>query len=86
MVISQKNGQNLTEIIMLIISRVQFGYFTDKWPKFERHYNANYIEGTVWLFIKEITIGGGDRSRTCDLRRARPSLSQLSYTPNWMKQ
>ena len=27
-------------------------------------------------------IGGGDRDRTCDILRARQTLSQLSYTPD----
>ena len=29
--------------------------------------------------------GGGNRDRTCDLRLAKPPLSQLSYTPNYFR-
>ena len=33
--------------------------------------------GAPWSF----EAGGGERDRTDDLRRAKPTLSQLSYTP-----
>ena len=36
------------------VKRIKIEKNTDKLPNISRDYNANYIEGTVWLFIKEI--------------------------------
>ncbi len=48
---------------------------------------------TAWLICQAIlkyvlryqSSGGGERDRTDDLRLAKPALSQLSYTPEYLK-
>jgi hypothetical protein len=47
---------------------------------FQRSVLSNFLNLRNFIHIKKH--GGADRDRTGDLRRAKPALSQLSYSPS----